>query len=437
MSYNLDFGTEHEKIFFLFSLKNSKYLTKFYEGFFKSEEIDILANIARKFVEKFKEAPSKEQLKLLLSKTKYSEKLSNELVDLIFDIDLEEYDDEWLKHITESWIKWRNFDKQLKLATEFVKTSNPTPEGVDKIINDASAFISNGGNISFDKNYGSNFFNEESHVQSRDLKVESGRQFIDSITNGGYDIKSLVIYCAEPNKGKSIFLANDAANFIRMRKNVVFVTCEMSEKKVTKRIGANLLGVPMDKYDEMSRDKAAMKRRIDKLSVGVMPMGNLNIKEYPTSQATVKDIEIYLRELDALNGYKTDVLIVDYINIMSNSRLAASENTYMKIKMLAEDLRGLAVKLGILVITCTQLSKGGWDATDITMANIAESAGIAHTADMIYAIIQDTTMYVNNEYWLKVLKIRDGEGKGTKCRYTIDYNYMRLTETGEILQAAE
>ena len=211
----------------------------------------------------------------------------------------------------------------------------------------------------------------------------------------------------------------------------------MSEKKYIKRIGSNLLGIPMDKYDEMSRDKTAMKRRIDKLSVGVMPMGNLHIKEYPTSQATVKDIENYVKELDEINGYKTDVLIVDYINIMSNQRLSNSENTYMKIKMIAEDLRGLAVKLGLLVITCTQLSKGGWDTTDISMANIAESAGVSHTADMIYAIIQDTTMYVNNEYWLKVLKIRDGEGKGTKCRYTIDYNYMRLTETSEIIQAAE
>jgi hypothetical protein len=67
------------------------------------------------------------------------------------------------------------------------------------------------------------------------------------------------------------------------------------------------------------------------------------------------------------------------------------------------------------------------------MQNIAESAGLAHTADMMYAIIQDSMMHAAKEYWLKVLKIRDGEGKGTKCRFTIDYNYMKLSETSDII----
>jgi len=47
-------------------------------------------------------------------------------------------------------------------------------------------------------------------------------------------------------------------------------------------------------------------------------------------------------------------------------------------------------------------------------------------------IIQDELMHAEQEYWLKILKIRDGEGKGMKCRLTINYNYMRLTETDDI-----
>jgi hypothetical protein len=47
-------------------------------------------------------------------------------------------------------------------------------------------------------------------------------------------------------------------------------------------------------------------------------------------------------------------------------------------------------------------------------------------------IIQDDLMRANQEYWLKVLKIRDGEGKGTKCKLNIDWNYMRLQETHEM-----
>jgi len=73
-----------------------------------------------------------------------------------------------------------------------------------------------------------------------------------------------------------------------------------------------------------------------------------------------------------------------------------------------------------------------WDNTEIKMENIAESAGLAHTVDVMYALIQDSMMHANKEYWLKVLKIRDGQGKGSRCRFNINYDYMRLTETDDI-----
>ena len=163
----------------------------------------------------------------------------------------------------------------------------------------------------------------------------------------------------------------------------------------------------------------------------------LFIKEYPTSQATVIDIDNYIRELEESKEIKIHVVIVDYINILANYRNPNTENTYMKIKQIAEDLRGMAVQRDLLVISATQISKGAWDSTEIKMEHIAESAGLAHTCDMIYAIIQDSVMHGNNEYWLKVLKIRDGEGKGTKCKFDINYEYMRLIETSEITSTSD
>jgi hypothetical protein len=75
----------------------------------------------------------------------------------------------------------------------------------------------------------------------------------------------------------------------------------------------------------------------------------------------------------------------------------------------------------------------GYDSTEITMNSIAESAGLSHTADMMYAIIQDSMMYNSDppEYWLKILKIRDGEGKNMRFKLTINYDYMRLSESND------
>ena len=85
-----------------------------------------------------------------------------------------------------------------------------------------------------------------------------------------------------------------------------------------------------------------------------------------------------------------------------------------------------------LIITATQINRNNYNSSDLTMGDVAESAGLSHTADMMLGIIQDELMNANNEYWLKILKIRDGEGKNTKCRLNINYDYMRLTETDDV-----
>jgi replicative DNA helicase len=171
---------------------------------------------------------------------------------------------------------------------------------------------------------------------------------------------------------------------------------------------------------------------LENVSRGVLPPGKLYVKEFPTSQATVLDVESYLKTLEETTGNKLKVIVIDYINILANYRNPNSENTYLKIKQIAEDLRAMAVRNDWLIITATQINRSAWDSSEVTMQNIAESAGLAHTADMMYAIIQDSEMHAKREYFLKILKIRDGEGKGTKCRFEIDYEYMRLTETQDV-----
>ena len=178
-----------------------------------------------------------------------------------------------------------------------------------------------------------------------------------------------------------------------------------------------------------------VKKKLASLSGQLIPPGNLYVKEFPTSQATVNDVESYLTTLEDSQGIKLKVVIVDYINILQNQRNPNSENTYMKIKQIAEDLRAMAQRNEWIIITATQINRSGYDSSEINMGNIAESAGLGHTADFMFGIIQDSSMHLNNEYWLKILKVRKGTGKNSKCRYTINYDYMRLTETDEIVHS--
>ena len=217
-----------------------------------------------------------------------------------------------------------------------------------------------------------------------------------------------------------------------MGTNTAVITAEMAAHKFVKRIGANLLGINISDYNEKGKNKDFIKRKLETVGNGFTPPGSLHVRQFPTSQATVLDIEAYLAQIEEEKGIKLGAVVIDYINILANYRNQNTENTYMKIKQIAEDLRAMGIRNNWLIVTATQITRSGYNSSDITMTDIAESAGLSHTADVMLGIIQDDIMRAANEYRLKVLKIRDGEGKGTKCKLDINYSYMRLMETEEI-----
>ena len=429
----MKFGQDFEKIFFKLSLSKPKYLETIKKGFYKSEDIDTLHFLATKFYQKFHETPSAEQIKILLSNSKIKDKVDADIIDLVYGVDLLKYDEEWLISTTESWIKWRNFDNTLMDTIEYVKTTEVTPENTDSIISKVKTLINDRNAIVFNSDIGLDFFNPDDHYNEKREKVSTGYSFLDRVLDGGYDKDgSLIVYVGEQNIGKSIFLANDAANFVKMGVNTAFVTAEMAAHKIMKRIGANMLTIPMNEYDEKAKNKDLIKRKLENVGDGFIPPGQLFVKQFPTSQATVTDVEAHLKQIEEEKKIKLGAIVIDYINILANYRNPNSENMYLKIKQIAEDLRAMGVRNGWLIVTATQINRNNYNSSDIGMGDVAESAGLSHTADMMLGIIQDDLMRASYEYWLKILKIRDGEGKGTKCKLDINYNYMRLTETDEV-----
>tara|TARA_R110002153_G_scaffold82607_7_gene208322 strand:- start:133 stop:1446 length:1314 start_codon:yes stop_codon:yes gene_type:complete len=429
----MQFGQDFEKIFFRLSLQKPKYLQAIKSGYYTSEDIDVLSYLANKFYSKFNETPSQEQLKLLISNSKKAAKVTDNILEMLFQVDLDQYDEEWLVSTAESWIKWRTFDTSLFDTIEYIKTTQVTPENADSVIQKVKGLINDRNNLTFNSDLGLNFFDADSHDQKDAEKVSTGYNFLDRLLGGGYDKGgNLIVYAGEQNIGKSIYLANDAANFVKMGTNTVVVTAEMAAHKFVKRIGSNLLSININEYGEKAKNKDHIKRRLETVGDGFTPPGQLFVKQFPTSQATVLDIESYVSQIEEERQIKVGAVVIDYINILANYRNQNTENTYMKIKQIAEDLRAMGIRNNWLIVTATQITRNGYNSSDIGMTDIAESAGLSHTADVMLGIIQDDMMRANSEYWLKLLKIRDGEGKGTKCKLEINWNYMRLIETDEM-----
>jgi hypothetical protein len=240
----------------------------------------------------------------------------------------------------------------------------------------------------------------------------------------------------------SMWLHNIAVNAVVSGKVIVVITLEMASRKVMKRMGAMRLKIDIDQYDELSKDETFIKNKINQVKSMNSGMfhtdkpGKIFVKKYNTSDCSVVDIDNYIHKLQEAKRIKVDMILVDYINIMSVdvSSNDIRNNLYMKGKHLAEGLRYIADKYEIVVITATQLDRAVWGANDVKLNDIPESKAIAETADTVWAIIRTPSMKKENKYKLKILKLRDGEHKEEQIRF--DFNTKYLTIENDIFEGS-
>jgi len=81
-----------------------------------------LSHLANKFYTKFNETPTTRAIKLLVSHSnKAKDKVTDNILDMLFQVDLDQYDEEWLTSTAESWIKWRTFDTSYLILLSILK----------------------------------------------------------------------------------------------------------------------------------------------------------------------------------------------------------------------------------------------------------------------------------------------------------------------------
>jgi hypothetical protein len=242
----------------------------------------------------------------------------------------------------------------------------------------------------------------------------------------------------------SMWLQNLSAKLADEGKNVVFVTLEMAKHKVMKRLGAMRFRVDVDDYDRLSKDSVFLKNKINELKTVATSnslfdggkAGKIFVKKYPTSDCTVTDLENFIKKFEEIKKIKIDVMIIDYINLMSIEKGYDLTNMlYLKGKHLAEGIRRLADKYDICMITATQTDKAVWGANDINLDDIPESKAIAESADCVWAIIRNPQMKKENTYRLKILKLRDGEHHEEQIKF--DFNPKFLTMENDILMGSK
>lgn len=347
-----------------------------------------------------------------------------------------QYTDEWLQQTTESYGEWQSLISGIKRVLEYVKTSeiDVTFENCAETVQHVKSLFQSETNFVINNSKGHDFFDPVNHKQTELETRKTGYNFVDQCLKGGWANKTLNVFMGSPKVGKSMWLCNLCANSVRNGENSAYITLEMAYQLVAQRIGSNLFNIPIEEYDKFASDTNLMMQKMKEFYMNsLITPGKFIIEEFPTSSATVYDIESFLlkqeEELSTEDkSFKFKNIFIDYVNIMKDAKNPNSESTYLKIKSICEDVRAMAQRNNWCVISLTQTNRTAYDSTDVGMNSVSESGGLIATVDSLFGIIQSSMMRVDNTYYLKAVAIRNSGHMGDKKKFDFNPTYLRIEE---------
>ena len=416
---------------------NEKYVRRVI-AYLKSEyfsgEYKIIFELIHDYINKYNTPPTLETLRIDLDEKRLDQKQWELSCKLISSLKLDENADlDWIVDKSEAFCKDQATVNALRLSMNILDGSEKRFDRgmVPAIMTEALA-------VSFDTAVGHDYlddwekrFNSYHRVEN---KIPFDLDIFNKITNGGVEPKTLTMFLAGPHVGKTLMKCHLAGNNLYMGKNVLFITNEMEEEKLAKRIDCNLLDISIDDIDTYSRE--TYSKRIER--VKGQTRGKLIFKEYPTTVGSVANFRHLLNELRLKRNFKPDIIYVDYLNNMASSRIKrGATNMYEYIKAVGEELRGLAVEFKVPIITSTQVNRSGFKSSNLDMDDVAESFGSAFTADAIFALSAPEEMIDAGQILVKQLKNRFGDvHRNTRFVLGVDYSRFKLSDVREDGQPA-
>ena len=352
--------------------------------------------------------------------------------------DQEKTNPDWLIDSTEKFCQEKAIYNAITSSLEIMNGKGKLTKGaIPSLLSDALA-------ISFDPNVGHDYFEQYLDRYEFYHRVEErlpcDLEYLNKITEGGIPKKTLNIIMAGTGVGKSLALCHLSSSYINQGKNVLYISMELSEERVSERIDANVLNVSLTDLKSLPRDLyekkiASLKQKTN---------GKLIVKEYPTASASTVHFRSLLNELNLKKGFVPDVIMVDYLNICASARIKPGNgvNSYTYIKAIAEELRGLAVEYNVPIWSATQSTRSGYASSDPDLTDTSESFGLPATADFFVALVTNDQMAQLNQIMVKQLKNRYadpskykrdviGVDKTKMKLYDVEASAKDIVDTGE------
>lgn len=241
----------------------------------------------------------------------------------------------------------------------------------------------------------------------------------------GFQENELIILAARPAIGKSALALNFAANVCKKEnKSVAFFSLEMGVDQLALRILSSESLVSVSKL----RSGRLTSEDYDQISIAEASISQWKLFLDDSTTTDIGEIRAKCRKLKREAGVGLDMVIIDYLQLLSTDKKTRNE----EVSKISRELKLLARELHIPVIALSQLSRDieKRDSKTPVLSDLRDSGTIEQDADIVMFIhreqakdIDDTTKkYRNARTDLIVAKNRQGATGTVPMLFKGDYS---------------
>jgi archaellum biogenesis ATPase FlaH len=188
----------------------------------------------------------------------------------------------------------------------------------------------------------------------------------------------LVGFMGPMKRGKSYWLQDMAFQSVINRLRTVVISLEMS---------TNILLTRFYKYT-LNKEQITKEEVMQKSGRFIRNYGDrLRLKDYPAYSASVEDIEADLQELESVENFIPDVIVIDYADILADGS-GSSHTERERLDAIWKKLKRMAGQRKCLVVTASQTNRASIEKANITQTDTAEDIRKLAQVDMMIGLNQ-------------------------------------------------
>jgi len=249
--------------------------------------------------------------------------------------------------------------------------------------------------------------------------ITSGFYRLDKLTDG-FQLGELAIIGARPSIGKTaIAIAIAKAAAIDQRVPTLFISLEMSDESIVRRMVSTVGSIPMQAIKTGEMDEGGMK---------AMGVANAKVASSPiyyvsgSGISSIATITAVIRR--AVRKWGVKLVLIDYLQKIHGSK-SAEKKTY-EIAEVSGKLKAVASDTKTAVVALAQLNRENEkDKGRVPrLTDLADSGQIERDADLVLLLNRERHE-ANGEAIIAIAKQRDGECgivplwyEGQYCRFT-------------------